>query len=194
MNTRPQVIEKRKEERYPCVGIGRIYSAQLGKNISGFGRMLHHAAVQDLSLAGLSFDVALPVEIGQKLVLQIEQPAGDTYERLISVVCRCVKTHEWVYRVGVRIDASELVLDSSRVLESVGIGPSMPVGVELLCPACGRHASFRFAGYQKVDEDRMPLYDCDTCGTTRTFTGVLAQNSAQLAAATIQCAKSHTDK
>ena len=176
--------EKRREQRYLCLGIGKVYSALAGRNISGLGQLLHHAALSDASLSGLSFDVNSALAAGQKIYLLIDQPDGASHERLVCDVRRCEKISDTVYRIGVSIDTAELVRVTMDGKDSLGVGRAMPVGAELVCPSCGSHANFNLAGYQKTgkDTDTMPLYDCGACGTSRTIIGVLACSRQNLAA------------
>lgn len=178
--------DKRRERRYPCVGIALVYSAVQEGNIAGLGAVLRQAALTDMSLRGLSFDVEMPLAVGQTLVLLIEQPGDAARERVASEVRWCVRLGTSAYRVGVRIEATagigmDEAGDSS--FAPIGIGPAMPVGAELRCPACGRQAKFSLVGQQAVGHEGevMPLYDCDACGSTRSMTGVFSHSRQQMA-------------
>ncbi len=171
--------EQRAEQRYPCVGITRIYSVVQGSNVAGLGSALHQAALTDMSLHGLSFDVDVPLGIGQTLIVLVEQPDGAHHERLTSTVQWCRQLDREHYRVGVRIDVAAMVASDNPgrdISFPIGTGPALPISAALLCPACEKHALFQLIGQQVVGAqgDIMPLYDCTACGTTRSMTGVLA--------------------
>lgn len=177
MNTADAV--PRREARYPCVGIALLYSAREDRTMPGMGTLLHQVATHDMSLRGMSFDVAAPLAQGAALTVLVGQPDADTCEHLLTRVCWCRELGPGQFRVGVEIEKSSQVnrkLAGQSGYESVQVGLPVPSSVELTCPACGAHTTFELVGHQSVAERAglMPLYDCAACETTRSIMSLLA--------------------
>ena len=107
--------EQRSEERYACAGTVLLYAPDAAKANDENG--LHRARVQDMSLSGISFDVPEPLPVGRKLVLLIRQSDGKGQECLLAEVRWCEAVRKDVYRVGVRIEYSELGTETSIAVE-----------------------------------------------------------------------------
>ena len=170
---------KRLFQRYPCVGITLMYSPLVNQHVSNLAEHLLNATANDASLSGLSFDINQQLNPGDKLVILISIPDQHASERLITEVRWCIKLPDNGFRVGVKIDISEVISN-----DDPGNHISMPVSfdavpseAEMRCPACMQASTFVFIGHQPVaDKGSMPLYDCSNCGSTRTLMGVLANS------------------
>ena len=172
-----QLTDKRLCQRYPCVGITLMYSPLINQNIDNLAEYLYDATSNDVSLSGLSFDVYQPLSSGDKLLVLISIPQQNSSERLLTEVCWCKQITANKFRVGVRIDTSELISnDSPGNHISIPVNSdSVPAEAELRCPACMQTSTFVFVDHQKIpDKGSMPLYNCSNCGSTRSLIGVLA--------------------
>lgn len=169
--------EHRKERRYTCVAVPLLYSPVSNSYAEGMGEKIYKAAVVDLSLFGLAFDVDSAMQAGDKITVIIEKPEEENNEQLAGEVCWCRELPNKQYRVGVAIEALlETVINSHEVLQFDLSGEvGVPKEVESNCPACEKRSTFYFFDFQPVLAGRgvMPLYDCSTCGTTRSLSGIL---------------------
>lgn len=172
--------EKRQEERYPCVGIPLLYSPAGNDSVTGLANSLCKAATIDMSLSGLAFDIERYMEPGERLILILEGFVGDNgdyCERMMTEVRWCKQLSTNQYRVGVAIVATECEVDKGYgELQFEAIGKTeAPREIDMLCPACGQSAVFRFMGEQVVLKGKgiMPLYNCSACSTTRSLSGML---------------------
>ena len=106
-DSRKDSHEQRTEERFSCAGTVLLYApAEVERNESV--AEMRTAPLQDMSLSGLSFDISAPMEIGRKLVLVIQHAGESKQERLTAEVRWCKLVGIGAYRVGVRIESSEL--------------------------------------------------------------------------------------
>lgn len=170
-----------REQRFPCVGIALLYSAREDRGQPALGALLHRAATHDMSLKGLSFDVAAPLALGTVLTVLVGQPEGSACEQMLTTVRWCRQLAAGHFRVGVQIRASQPLLrplpgGTPALFSSVQVGQPVPASVELACPACGAHTVFELVGNQPVagHAGLMPLYDCPLCETTRSIMGLLS--------------------
>ncbi|MDH5472124.1 MAG: PilZ domain-containing protein [Gammaproteobacteria bacterium] len=179
-NDNPKKInDKRLFQRYPCVGITLMYSPLISKNVDNLADHLINATTNDASLTGLSFDINQQLNPGDKLVVLISIPEQQASERLITNVRWCKKLSTHVFRVGVEIDLSELIIN-----DAPGTHISMPVNIsavpaeaEMRCPACMQISTFTFVSHQAIPgKGSMPLYNCSNCDSTRTLIGMLSSN------------------
>ena len=179
MNQDIGLSEHRNENRFPCVQIALLYSAIDDDIESGLRELLYRAAIQDMSLSGLSFIVDQPRHIDDKLIILVAQDDTEKCEQLYTEVRWCKKIPEDRYQIGVKIlDAhikKEKICDSHNV-ELISSSPPVPDGLEVICPACRKQANFRFIGNQIVQKRSglMPLYCCSECNTTRSIIGLFA--------------------
>lgn len=170
-----------REQRFPCVGIALLYSAREDRGQPALGALLHRAATHDMSLQGLSFDVAAPLALGAVLTVLVGQPEGGACEQMLTTVRWCRPLAEGHFRVGVQIRDSQPLLrplpgGEVDMFLSVQVGQPVPASVELACPACGTHTVFELVTTQPVAgrDGLMPLYDCSVCETTRSIMGLLS--------------------
>ena len=176
------MTENREQTRYPCVGISLLYCALDDDYVSGLGNALSEAAMNDMSLSGLSFDVNRKLEPGSKLFILIQPDGeGEEDEKLITRVSWCKQTSPGHYRAGLCIESVEIV-DRKNPGVHIPIGTDkgfgIPSDVSMRCPACNEVTVFNFIGNQAVREKKgmMPLYDCSSCLTTRSLVSILAYN------------------
>lgn len=177
------VDDRRNEHRYPLVGIEVLFSPFDGKVLANTGQMLREAVAFDISLSGLSFDVTEPVEEGEKLLIQIADPAGGQGERILAEVRWCHKVDHAHYRIGTRIKESKTEdipgqAVGEMVSEAIGRGPQVPSGAEFRCPACKELTNFSFIGLQSGTWEKgvFPLYQCAACASTRSIVAILSFN------------------
>lgn len=174
--------ERRKELRFPAVGIGLLYSPTQEKCLENPVQDLYEAAGVDMSLSGIAFEVDRPLKTGQKLIVLVESPNAVIGEKLLADVRWCKKYSEGHYRVGATIHASEQLsdpeTDNDIQPEPIGKGPKVPSEIDLFCPACHIRVSFQLIGLQNGDWSKgiLPIYNCPFCGSTRTITTILAYN------------------
>ena len=172
--------ESRKENRFPCVGITLLYSPLEDESVHHLAELLQEATSNDMSLGGLSFDVTEPMEPGSRLYVLIQaDDIDETKEHLITCVRWVKRVAEQCYRVGVSIESVEQV-DKCNPGVHIPIGTEelVPSAIQLYCPACGKLASFKSVGKQRVSGKRgvVPLYDCSCCSTTRSLVNILKYN------------------
>ena len=170
--------ERRREQRFPCVGIGLLYSPIQGGFMAGVGQAFYRAVSHDVSTSGVSFDVEQPVEPGQTLCILVANPGDGPSERLTAEVRWCREVDPGHYRVGTVLRAVDYVAGEERDAlhaASIGQGVAVPADVRLLCPSCRERSLFRFVGDQpgKWGHGKFPLYDCSACGTTRSMASML---------------------
>lgn len=168
--------ENRRETRYSCITIPLLYSAQNDSIMKDMGQKLYHAAAVDLSLSGLAFDVDKPLLTGDKILVLLDKPDEYLHEELMTEVRWCRELPSGQYRVGVVIDASSQSIQKHAVADiNFKAERTTPVEVETYCPACHKKTTFIFVAYQPVlvNKGVMPLYDCSSCGTTRSLTGII---------------------
>ena len=161
--TKNTEAEHRRETRYSCITIPLLYSAQ-------------NAAMVDLSLSGLAFDVNEPLLNGDKIIVLLDKSDEYSQEELMTEVRWCRELSSGQYRVGVVIDDSSQSIQKNAVPDiHLNVERTAPVEVETYCPACKTKSIFIFVAYQPVLANKgvMPLYDCSSCGTTRSLTGII---------------------
>ena len=170
-------VECRKETRFPCVSIPLLYSAARDSYNENVGEKIYKAAVIDMSLYGLAFDVDQPLRVHDKLMILIEKPDEADREKLAAEVRWCKPLPDGLYRVGLKISIEQKHQDQQQDISKSGqLGVSdTPKEVEINCPACHNRSTFNFLAYQPVlgGAGVMPLYDCSSCGTTRSLAGIL---------------------
>lgn len=178
-NTENSLANKRQVKRFPCVGITLMYSPLISKDVSNLSEYIYNATSNDVSLSGLSFDTYEHLEPGDKLIVLIRIPEKNSSERLLTIVRWCKKLDDNKYRVGIKIDSSEIIDDDdpgNHISIPVNID-SVPAEAELRCPACMQTTTFVFVDHQSIPEKgSMPLYNCQECGSTRSLIGILADN------------------
>jgi len=156
-----------------------MYSPLLNQNINNLAEHLYSATTNDASLSGLSFDINQQLEPGDKLVILVSIPEQNASERLITEVRWCIKLPDNGFRVGVKIDISEVISDDdpgNHISIPVSFD-AVPSEAEMRCPVCMQASTFVFIGHQPVaDKGSMPLYDCSNYVSTRTLMGVLAKS------------------
>lgn len=171
--------DNRQIQRYPCVGITLMYSPLISQNINNLSEYLYNATTNDVSLSGLSFDTYEKLEPGDKLIVLIRIPQKNASERLLTEVRWCKQLEDKKFRIGIKIDASEIINDDdpgNHISIPVNID-SVPAEAELRCPACMQTTTFVFVDHQAIPEKgSMPLYNCIECGSTRSLIGILADN------------------
>lgn len=168
--------EHRRETRYSCITIPILYSAQNDSIVKDIGQKLYHAAAVDLSLSGLAFDIDKPLLSGDKILVLLDNSDEYSHEELMTEVRWCRELSSGQYRVGVVIDASSQSIQKHVVPEiNFKAERAAPAEVETHCPACQKKSTFIFVAYQPVlvNKGVMPLYDCSSCGTTRSLTGII---------------------
>ncbi len=174
--------DRRNERRYPVVGIELLYSPYDGKVLEDTRKWLLEAVAFDMSLSGLSFDVRMPVEPGEELEIQIEDPAGGPAERMLAEVRWCRQVDDAHYRIGTRIKDSEegapMQPAGELISKSPGKGPLVPSGAEFRCPACGELTHLTYIGLQAGTWEKgvFPLYQCEDCKSTRSIIAILGYN------------------
>ena len=168
--------EHRREPRYTCITIPLLYSAQNDSIMKDMGKKLYHAAAVDLSLSGLAFDVDKPLLNGDKILVLLNKPDESVHEELMTEVRWCRELPSGQYRVGVVIDDSSQSIQKNAVPDiNFKAERTTPAEIETYCPACKTKSTFIFVAYQPVlvNKGVMPLYDCSSCGTTRSLTGII---------------------
>ena len=183
MLTRPTNDKRRRYQRFRSVGIARLYSPAAGGYLDGVGQLILDAALHDMSLTGLSFDVTEVFETGDFLYVETQQTDQHS-ERFKTEVRWCEELPSGGYRVGVKIIKSESLekvsCESSEIVSLLGV--DFPVVVDMTCPACNEAANFNFISKQGGlgGGASMPLYNCSACGTTRSLAGMIIQQRRAL--------------
>ena len=168
--------EHRRETRYSCITIPLLYSARDDSIMKEMGQKLHQAAAVDLSLSGLAFDVDKPLLSGDKILVMLDKPDEHIHEELMTEVRWCRELPSGQYRVGVVIDTSPQSIPKNAIPEiNFNAERTAPAEIETRCPACQKKSTFIFVDYQPVlvNKGVMPLYNCLSCGTTRSLTGII---------------------
>lgn len=179
--------ERRRERRFPVVGIAVLYSPSEGRCLDNAGQLVREAVAFNVSLTGLSFDVRESLMPGEELLIELDDPAGGPGERILAEVRWCRRVDDAHFRIGTRIKESLSLQPGTAVGEIVAtpIGKGLPVpsGVDFRCPACGQQAAFDLLGLQSGawEHGVMPLYRCGTCDTSRSITSILAYNRERAA-------------
>lgn len=174
-----QQPDKRLFQRYPCVGISLTYAALTDQNVDNIYEYINKATSNDFSVSGLSFDTHQQLDPGDKIIVLITIPEQNLSERLLAEVSWCKKISDEKFRIGVKINTSEII--SKKIPEDHTSKPvnsdSVPAEIELRCPACMINSTFVFIDHQSVPgKGNIPLYNCSNCGSTRSLMGVLASN------------------
>ena len=174
--------DRRRERRYPVVGIGVLYSPTERRCLDNAGQLVREAVAVDVSLTGLSFDVREPLAPGEELLIELDDPAGGPAERILAEVRWCRQVDDAHYRIGTRIRETVAVGrngdDADVAARPIGKGLPVPSGVDLRCPACGGQSEFTLLGLQPGawETGVMPLYQCGVCDSSRSITSILAYN------------------
>ncbi len=174
--------DRRNERRYPVVGIELLFSPFDGKVVQNPGKMLREAVAFDMSLSGLSFDVREPMEPGEELLIQIEDPAEQRAETVVAEVRWCRQIDDAHFRIGTRIKEStpgEPTREPGELIsKSVGKVPMVPSGAEFRCPACGKLTHLTYIGLQAGtwEQGVFPLYKCEDCKSARSIIAILGYN------------------
>ncbi len=171
---------QRKEGRFPCVGIELMFSPVRDDCIESLGSEIYSAIGHDMSFSGLSFDVIHPLKNGEQLYILVSNQFQPS-ERLTAEVCWCKALENGNYRIGVNIlESAGVKIDvKNRLNDNIGVTDnSMPSEARLACPSCTEVSTFMFVKNQKGDWGKgvMPLYQCDTCDTTRSIPNILDFN------------------
>ena len=173
--------ENRREQRYPCLGIGLLYSLNMKANMENVGADIYRAQIYDMSLCGLSIDVHEHYEAGEKIRLCIEAPLGQR-EILVAEVKWCKSMEDVSYRLGLTIQNYSGTAESCEKSSAKGCyshqKQAVPSEIRLHCPSCEEHAQFEYLGEQAgiPDNGVLSLYNCSACGTTRSITTILQYN------------------
>ncbi len=171
--------ERRREIRYPAVGIQLLYSLLEDRVLDDLGDILLKASTIDMSLSGLSFEVKEPLALGAQLVLIVHNLHQRPAERLIAEVCWCRPSDDGHFCIGAQIKHSVKLEEHPEELApvyDVQHGAAYPSELAMTCPACQQDTSFLFVAIQPIPHasiDALPLYDCSQCGTTRSITSLL---------------------
>lgn len=159
----------------PCVGFELNYSPFERDCVENLLQLLgsKHTTV--------AFDVHEEVEPNQQLVVLFSNQHKPT-EKLYGKIIECRQINDDTYRVRVNLckaDASEDMLEHISLPVIKGI--STPTEISLTCPACASNTSFNLIANQNGAWDKgiMPLYNCESCGTTRAMIGLLEYNCKQ---------------
>lgn len=169
---------KRKEERYPCVHLSVLYSPVTDSNVTNLADSYLHASSHDISISGMSFDVTTELSIGSRLMVAVPND-NDAHDEISAIVRWCKPIGEGQYRLGVSFDVDAGINRNPKLTDSLPVlhGPGIPVEARLFCPACGALSMFTYKAMQKcMDGTELPLYDCGSCGTTRSITSLLGYN------------------
>ncbi|QPK64433.1 response regulator [Methylomonas sp. LL1] len=175
-------MSQRSQSRFPCVGIDLMFSPLQDDYIEGMGAKIYQAVCHDMSFSGLSFDVVHAMQVGEQIIIIIENQFQPS-ERLQAEVRWCKTISEGVFRIGVKILLEQIhdgsPIASADLLEDIAAHPlAMPSGAELRCPACLERAVFELVdnqlGYWM--DGVLPLYTCSVCATTRTIPNILEFN------------------
>ena len=176
----PPGPDRRRERRFPVVGIGVLYSPTEGRCLDNAGQLVREAVAIDVSLTGLSFDVREPLAPGEELLIELDDPAGGPAERILAEVRWCRQVDDAHFRIGTRIRETVAAGRNGADVAARPIGKGLPVpsGVDLRCPACGSQSAFTLLGLQPGNWKTgvMPLYQCSTCDSSRSITSILAYN------------------
>lgn len=167
--------DDRKETRYSCVGIPLVYSAANDSPLNGLGQKFYHAATVDMSMTGLAFDLEQPLLYGDKIIVLLDKSEGFIQEELVTEVRWCKKLSSDQYRVGVVVDVQQKPILEHAIPEiNFNNARMTPTELKIDCPACKKHSDFTFVAYQPIlgGKGVMPLYDCSSCGTTRSLPGI----------------------
>ena len=175
--------QRRRYQRFRSVGMARLYSPAAGGYLDGVAQLILNAALHDMSLTGLSFDVSEAFELGELLYVEAQQTDQHS-ERFKAEVRWCEALPAGGYRVGVKVTESGVVerdrCESGEIVSLVGA--EFPIAVDMSCPACNESATFSFVSTQGAVAGgaSMPLYNCSACGTTRSLAGMLIQQRRDL--------------
>lgn len=174
-------MSQRSQERFPCVGIDLMFSPLQDDYIEGMGAKIYQAVSHDMSFSGLSFDVIQPMEVGERILIIIENQFQPS-ERLHSEVRWCKPIKDATYRIGVKIlleESLEQAADFKAPLRNIAAHElGMPSGAELRCPSCQDQTVFELIDNQQGywAQGILPLYTCSICETTRTIPNILEFN------------------
>ena len=177
----PLTTENRCEQRYPCLGIGLLYSLNLKANMENVGADIYRAQIYDMSLSGLSIDVHDHYEVGEKIRLCVVAPLGQR-EILVAEVKWCESMEDASYRLGLTIQNYSGTAETCEKSVSKGCyshqKQAVPSEIRLQCPSCEERAQFEYLGEQTgmPDNGKLSLYNCSVCGTTRSITTILQYN------------------
>lgn len=174
-------MSQRSQERFPCVGIDLMFSPLQDDYIEGMGSKIYQAVSHDMSFSGLSFDVIKPMQVGERILIIIENQFQPS-ERLHAEVRWCKPVTHATYRIGVKIlleETLEQATDLKAPLQNIAAHElGMPSGAELRCPACQDQTIFELIDNQQGywTKGVLPLYTCSSCKTTRTIPNILEFN------------------
>ncbi|MDD2760304.1 MAG: response regulator [Methylomonas sp.] len=174
-------MSKRSQARFPCVGIDLMFSPLQDDYIEGMGAKIYQAVCHDMSFSGLSFDVVKSMEIGEHILIIVENQFQPS-ERLHGEIRWCQTISSGVHRIGVKIlleESLEQAAGGNPPLQDIAAHPmAVPSGAELRCPACQQQAVFELVDNQQGHWTRgiLPLYTCSACHTTRTIPNILEFN------------------
>lgn len=175
-------MSQRSQSRFPCVGIDLMFSPLQDDYVEGMGAKIYQAVCHDMSFSGLSFDVVHAMQVGEQIIIIIENQFQPN-ERLQGEVRWCKAISDHVFRIGIKIlleqayDASTSV--NTDMLEDIAVHSiATPSGAELRCPACLERAVFELVDNQQGYwmHGVLPLYTCSICSTTRTIPNILEFN------------------
>lgn len=160
----------------PCVGFELHYSPFERDCIENLGH-----TVQSIKLE-LSFDVHDALKPAQQIVILFSNQHSPT-EKLYGEVVSCKEIEKDTFRVKIRtLTVQHISPDDSSDSISLPVskGMSTPVEITLECPSCKATSIFHLIANQGGDWDKgiMPIYNCDSCGTTRAIISLLEHNHA----------------
>lgn len=172
---------QRSQQRFPCVGIDLMYSPLQDDYVEGMGAKIYQAVCHDMSFSGLSFDVVHAMEVGERIIIIVENQFRPQ-ERLYADVRWCKPLDESIFRIGVQIllstDENAELLTITDLEDIAAHEAAMPSGAELRCPLCLERSVFSLLDNQvgHWTQGVLPLYGCSECGTTRTIPNILEFN------------------
>ena len=173
--------DKRCETRYPCLGLGILYSPAANAVMEGVGADLFRAQLHDMSISGISIDVEQSYAVGTSLRLCVAE-SEQQREMLQAEVKWCEQLADDAFRLGLLITHYEGV--EAPCIHAVNEGCyrkqkiTVPTEIHMSCPACKAQVRFQYRGEQQGFPHRgqVPLYNCPQCETTRAITSILFYN------------------
>ena len=172
---------QRSHARFPCVGIDLMFSPLQDDYVEGMGAKIYQAVSHDMSFSGLSFDIVQAMDIGERILIIVENQFQPS-ERLHGEVRWCKPISAGVYRIGVRIlleESLEHPINLESPLQDIAAHKmAMPTGAELRCPACQEQTVFELVDTQQGHWAKgiLPLYTCSACKTERKTEMLSKQN------------------
>ena len=157
----------------PCVGFELLYSPVDRCYMENVASLVHSKSNRFI------FNVVENLEKGQPILLSFSNNNGPT-EYLQAEVTECVQLEEQHYQVTIETQPDAKVIYDTPELVTIPVnsGPSIAQKIFLCCPACKQDTHFKYIANQQGDWNRgiLPIYNCESCGTTRAMTGLVKNN------------------